>query len=210
MEQQVRSFTRRLHRRGSQSAPTAGPGAWVARVCLAIGLTLAAAGQARAGSFSDLEVRAVYLYNFAAFVDWPSTAFASPTSPIRYCVLASRGLYDSLEQALAGEKVAGRALELVAADAPETWPDCHLLYVDLGFQARTGAVLNATRGKPVLTVGDSEAFAQRGGMIGLVRSGGRLRTFINREALASVGIRVSSKLLRLSTLVSEGAEQSPP
>lgn len=103
---------------------------------------------------------------------------------------------------LAGERVGGRSLELIAAEHPKHWSRCHLLYIDHGSESLRIQVMHATHGKPVLTVGDSEAFAYQGGMIGLVRKGGRLKTFINREALSAVDIHVSSKLLRISTIVS--------
>ena len=124
-------------------------------------------------------------------------------------MLGNRGLQANLEQVLWGERVDGRRLELVKAEDPAQWSSCHLLYVDHSFHSLITPVLSQVRGRPVLTIGDSEEFAQHGGMIGLVRRGGRLRTFINREALAGVGIRVSSKLLQLATLVTGGVAPLP-
>ncbi|MBK1719507.1 YfiR family protein [Thiocystis violacea] len=169
---------------------------------LGLWLSLPGGAMGAAETFAELEVRAVYLYNFAAFVEWPPTAFASSSSPIRYCVAGNRGLLLNLERVLTAETLGGRTLELVAVgEDPARWEPCHLLYVDHGFQHLVPAMFEQLSGRPVLTVGDSETFASRGGMIGLVRRGGRLRTFINRAALARVGIRLSSKLLRLSTLI---------
>ena len=167
-------------------------------------------GSVHAESFSELEVRAVYLYNFAAFVDWPAASFETPTSPLRYCVLGTPALQTNVKRVLEGESVGDRPLELAPVNGPEDWRTCHLLYFDHSTQVQASRILSAARGTPVLTVSDSEAFARRGGMIGLVRKGERLRTFINRDAVTAAGIRISSKLLRISTLVEADREPAPP
>ncbi|MFD2113844.1 YfiR family protein [Thiorhodococcus fuscus] len=158
--------------------------------------------RSHAETFSEVDVRAVYLFNFAVFVDWPSSAFESSTSPIRYCVVGSQALRASLELVLDDEHVGGRALQLMPATEPLNWRRCHLLYIGHGAKTRARQILTAVRGAAVLTIGASEEFVREGGMIGLVRRGQRLRAIVDRDAAERVGIRISSKLLRLSTLVS--------
>jgi hypothetical protein len=173
-------------------------------------LLLAPAGRGQAGSFAELEVRAVYLYNFAAFVDWPDTAFASPSSPLRYCVLGTPALRAKVRQVLEGESAAGRPLELADVEGATGWRSCHLIYFDHSALPRASHILSEVARNPTLTVGESEAFARQGGMIGLVRKGERLRSYINRDVIAETGIRISSKLLRISTLVdAEGSSPAP-
>ncbi|NEV62441.1 YfiR family protein [Thiorhodococcus minor] len=168
---------------------------------LGVGFALGASFTARAESYAELDVRAVYLYNFAAFVDWPDRAFESSTSPVRYCVLANRALQANLRQVLDGERVDGRPFELLTDENPQRWSRCHLLYVDHGYQALAKRVLRQAKGRPVLTVSDAETFLYEGGAMALVRKSGRLRPFVNRSAVAAAGIRISSKLLRIATLV---------
>lgn len=182
----------------------------VVRLCLRVLLICAAASGVRADSFPEVEVRAIYLFNFAAFVDWPAVAFESASSPIRYCVLGSRSLRIKLEDVLSGEQVERRLLEVVDAPGPQAWRRCHVLYLDHSAAEDQHRVLAAVRGAPVLTVGDTDAFARTGGMVGLVRKGRRVRTLIDREATAQAGIKVSSKLLRLSTLTSDQDMRKPP
>jgi len=51
------------------------------------------------------------------------------------------------------------------------------------------------------TVGDSAAFAERGGMIGLRVEGDRVRCDININEVAPSGPRISSEVLKLARLV---------
>lgn len=174
---------------------------WV--LVLAFSTALGSLSSVRAEGFAEADVRAVFLLNFAIFVDWPASAFESSSAPYRYCVLGSQVLRTSLASALLDEHVGERPLQLVSAHDPPAWRRCHVLYLD-GSVPQRERVLSAVRDTPVLTVGDSEAFARDGGMIGLVRRGGRLKAVINRDAALREGISISSKLLRLATLVSGG------
>jgi hypothetical protein len=177
---------------------------WLLLVCCLLSGTL------RADTFAEQEVRAVFLYNFALFAQWPLKAFDAPDSPIRYCLLGNRGLRKSLATVLAKELVEGHPLKLMPAEFHD-WSACHVLYIDHGTPAsQTADALRAARGAPVLTIGDSEAFARRGGMVGLVRKGGRVRTVINTRAVDEAGIRISSKLLRMSQLISGEKQTDSP
>ncbi|NEV64304.1 YfiR family protein [Thiorhodococcus minor] len=166
----------------------------------------AALAGARAESFAEVDVRAVFLRNFALFIKWPPPAFDSPSAPLRYCVLGNQALHASLERALSGEQVAGRPLQLTDAKDPAQWRHCHVLYVDHRAAEPSQRVLAVVNEAPVLTVGDTEAWARDGGIVALVRKRGRLRPLINRTAASRARIRISSKLLRLATLVSEAAD----
>jgi hypothetical protein len=67
-------------------------------------------------------------------------------------------------------------------------------------------VLSRLDGRPVLTVGDFEGFAQHGGMVGLNKSNdGKIHLRLNLGAVKTSGLRISGKLIRVAELVdSEG------
>jgi hypothetical protein len=65
-------------------------------------------------------------------------------------------------------------------------------------------MLDEVKGAPILTVGDGDAFASGGGMIGLFVEDGRMRFAINTEAAHRAGLRFSSKLLNLAKIVKGG------
>jgi hypothetical protein len=153
--------------------------------------------------FDELERRASFLLNFAFFIQWPASAFDSASAPLRYCVFGNPELSSSLKQAIAGEQVAGRPLQLASVQQQTSWRRCHVLYLDQRTTPSMSRVLAEVEGAPVLTVSDTQDLLQAGGMVSLVREDERLHALINREAATRVGIQISSKLLRLSTLVPE-------
>jgi len=134
------------------------------------------------------EVRALYLYNFSLFISWPESAFSSPDAPIVYCVEGNARLSKILAKLLDGESVHGRPLRLARDAAGSNWSGCHLLYLASTLGDQVASIRRTLQGRPMLLVSDSQ--------------GRRVRPMINLEAVKASGIRISSKLLRLSTLVS--------
>jgi hypothetical protein len=58
--------------------------------------------------------------------------------------------------------------------------------------------------QPVLIVGDSPEFAQRGGMIGFSTEGSRVRFTVNLAATQAAGLMLQSELLRVAAAVLRG------
>ena len=79
--------------------------------------------------------------------------------------------------------------------------DVELLYVGRLDRRRTAQLGVAVQGASVLTVGDDEAFATGGGVIGLYVDGDRLRFAINPASAERQRLRLSAKLLSLAKLV---------
>src|SRR5438045_9338669 len=84
-----------------------------AGVVLALVLCLWPRNEARAdGTPLEMAVKATYLYKFAPFVEWPPRAFASPSSPLQLCVLGQDPFGSSLERAVSGQSIDGRAVSV--------------------------------------------------------------------------------------------------
>ena len=80
---------------------------------------------------------------------------------------------------------------------------CNVLFVGKLSSSEWEELLDELSGQPVLTVGETERFAQGGAMIGFYEKDRGIRLRINRAAAERAGLRLSSKLLRVSELVEE-------
>jgi hypothetical protein len=65
-------------------------------------------------------------------------------------------------------------------------------------------IVNALKGKPVLTVGDFDASSRPGLMIRLAIEKGKIKLKVNQEAARAAGLILSSKLLRSAEVVAPG------
>jgi hypothetical protein len=62
-------------------------------------------------------------------------------------------------------------------------------------------ILESTEGRPILTVGDSEGYGERGVMINLYVEHGQVRFEINLEAARRSGLVFDFRLLELARLI---------
>lgn len=167
--------------------------AWVA-------LGLALAPPARAEGALEYAVKAAYLYKFAPFVDWPSSAFAAPTSPFTVCVFGEDPFGGALEEAVRGQSVVGRRVLVRRLGQVSGDPGCQVLYVGRSSRQPPAEVLRILRGAPVLTVTD-EAQGVSGGIVQFVLRGGHVRFALDAEQARVSGLGLSSKLLALAVSV---------
>jgi hypothetical protein len=139
-----------------------------------------AAGMATSDSTLDpvpeYELKAELVSRFPLFVEWPEWAFASPSAPFVVCVFGDNPFDGSLSRRLAAEPIQGRVAEERGLAATDDVTGCHLLFISATASPQLEHLLAITRGRPVLTVGDTAGFAERGVHINLfVVSTGSLR-----------------------------------
>lgn len=156
---------------------------------------------AGAGPPGEYQVKAVFLYNFAQFVEWPESAFADPDTPFSICVLGEDPFGAQLDNVVQGESVAGRPLTVRRMKAVEEAGGCHILFISTSESANLARIHSALRDRSVLTVSDMEAFVSRGGMVRLFTESKRIRLRIGLTAVSAAGLTISSKLLRLAEIV---------
>jgi hypothetical protein len=139
----------------------------------------------------EYQVKAVYLFNFAKFIEWPAEA---PSGPITICIAGQNPFGDVLEETLRGEVVNGRPLAMRVISGPE--PGCHVVFVPQG--AAPATYLRAAKGSPTLTVGETPDFLSQGGIISFILEAGKVRFQIDSKAAERAELRISSHLLRLA------------
>ncbi|MFQ5489736.1 MAG: YfiR family protein [Phycisphaerae bacterium] len=172
-----------------------------------LGLTVMAPAYAQEiDKTKALKVKAAYLFNFAKFIEWPNKADGQTKSPFVFGVMGNDSFGRVLGRTVRAKSIAGRTIEVrrMQWDATEdrsALRSCHILFIGSSERSRVGDIFAALQGAPTLLVSDLEGFARAGGMIGFVLEAGRIVFEINQQAIEAVGLKVSSKLLRLARIV---------
>lgn len=156
--------------------------------------------QAAPPSPNEYSLKAVFLYNFCRFVDWPQLAFASPNDPLIIGIVGPDPFGPLLQEAIAGENYHGRPIRIDHYRSAREIRRCHLLFVSQAAAGQFDAVIRAVAGRNILTVGETEDFLDRGGMIALTAEENRVRLRINPAALRSTKLSISSKLLQVADI----------
>jgi len=172
------------------------------RIWLALALLLVAQGPSGAAApISEYQVKAVFLFNFAQFVEWPATAFRRTDAPFVIGVLAPDPFGANLDEAVRGEAVNKHPLVIERYHGVADIGDCQILFIPASELVHLTEILAALKGRSVLTVTDSKDTAQRGVMIGLITQESRIRLRIDVEAAKAGNLVFSSKLLRPAEIV---------
>lgn len=172
------------------------------RSAAAGGLGLLLAGSFSAALFAqapEYQVKAAFLFNFAKFVEWPGLDPAS--EPINLCVVGDDPFGGFLDQIVKGKVANGRAVEIRRIAATQKLEGCQIAFIPASERKRTPAILDRLGRTGVLTVGETEDFTRRGGVIGFYLDGNHVRFEVNTDAAGRAGLRISSKLLSLAKIV---------
>jgi hypothetical protein len=176
----------------------------ITRAMLALLASFAWPARAFAAPTREYQVKAVFLFNFAQFVEWPPGTFADATAPIVIGVLGSDPFGNLLEEAVRGETAQGRHIVVKRSAHPKELEECHILFISAKESGRLRGILAELKGKHILTVGESEGFATSGGIIRFMVDRGKIRLRINVEAARDSQLKLSSKLLRPAQIVDSG------
>ena len=155
---------------------------------------------ARADISREYQVKAVFLYNFAQFTDWPSSVFAAADDPIVIGVLGSDPFGSFLDETVKGEVIKGRHIKVIRFKTVAEIQTCHILYIGQSEANRVERILDAVQKKPVLTVTDLDVAASRRIIIRFIAEHNRVRFQINLEAAKEAQLTLSSKLLRVAII----------
>ena len=153
-------------------------------------------------AIEEYQLKAAFIFNIAKFVEWPADAFQNPKDPIVVCILGASPFGDALEKAASGKTIDDRRFAIRPVSDMRQAGSCHILFVSSSERKRFRSILGEIASSGILTVGDIESFATEGGVVNLKLDGDKIRIRINVQAAGRERIRISSKLLSLSQVVS--------
>ena len=148
---------------------------------------------AHGAAFSEYELKAAFVYNFASFADWPPQA--APGMSV--CVIGQDPFGRALD-ALEGKVVKGQSLTVRRLSTIAEARTCRVLFISASEANNLPRLLDAVKDLPVLTVADMEDAAHQGVIIGLAIEKQRIVFEINVAAARHANIVLSSRLLSLA------------
>jgi hypothetical protein len=173
--------------------------AWLPMLALLSGGTPILA--AEAAPSAEYQLKAVFLFNFAQFVEWPATAFREANSPLIIGVLGENPFGSYLGDLVRDEKVGDRPILVRRYQRPEDITDCHILFVSASEAGALDKIVTHLKGRSILTVGDVDTFNRQGGMVRFLTEEGKIRLRINIEIAKACQLTISSKILRPDMIV---------
>jgi hypothetical protein len=155
---------------------------------------------------SEYQLKAVFLFNFAQFVEWPAGTFANESEPFVIGIVGEDPFRSYLDDLVRGERIGTHPLQVRRFAPDDPVYRCQILYVSNSTAGRLNAYLGALKFRPVLTVSDIDSFARLGGMVRFAVEDGRIHLRVNLAAARAAHLAISSKILRVSTIVATGKD----
>lgn len=156
---------------------------------------------AKAQTAAEYQVKAVFIYNFTRFIDWPAAAFESAGSPFTIGILGEDPFGNALEEAVGSEKVNNHSIVIKRFATVKEVTACQILFINSKDAEYIKNTISELKDKSVLTVSDASNFASSGGVIGFFLENNKVRMQINTEAAKAASLVISSKLLSLSKVL---------
>jgi len=176
--------------------------AWAGYLLFWLGFTLGSlTGWAQTPTLREYELKAGVLFNIIKYVEWPADASSGPSSDTLEIGLLGDIPFPEALDVLDGKMVQGRKLLVRRVHSIADAGRCSVLYIGASEKGQLAQITEAFKDRPVLTVGEVDGFAQRGGMVNLLSGPNRIVMEINREVATQSRLAFSSQLLKLARLV---------
>jgi hypothetical protein len=191
--------------------PATTSGARALRVLAVVGAAALAAWFSSAvaddeGTVAERDVKAAFLYKFAAYVDWPESAFAAPDSPIVIGVAGDDAITGELVRITAGRQVNGRSFAIRRVADADNLGGLHILFVARAESSRLQQFSRASQARPILLVTEAEHEHGVGGVINFVLVDGHVRFWIATQEAEKRGLKLSSRLLSVAQNVQANSQ----
>jgi hypothetical protein len=152
-----------------------------------------------APQYSEDEVRAVFLYRFTGFIEWPSSAEAAPVFTI--AVFGADGVADALGHLLTGHSIKDRPAEIHKISRVQDLGNASIVYIGATGRDQLAAVAAAVADRPILIVTSDPQGLARGSTINFVSMDRHVRFEVSLTAASRAGLKISSELLAVATRV---------
>ena len=158
--------------------------------------TLAGPASAR-----EYQLKAAYIYNFAKFTRWSAAGEGGVPNPLVIGVLGDERIAASISALTRDRTVGGSPIEVKSFGSTDIPANLHIVYVGASQDGSLRQLAPVLFQPGRLTIGETEAFTQNGGIIRLFVESDRLRFEIDNGQAQKAGLTLSSQLLMLARKV---------
>ena len=155
-------------------------------------------------SYNESQTKAMHLFNFAKFIEWPSLLNKANVRNIVIGVLGEDPIFYHFETMLKGKTIDGKEIVLKKFASLDNFSLCHIVFVCSSEQKNMVRNIQSLRNTGALLVSDLPRFCESGGHIMFVNDDQKIRFDINQNAADDEGLKISSQLLKIASVVHKG------
>src|ERR1051325_10065707 len=107
--------------------------------------------------YTPYQHKALYLFNFAKYTEWPKEAFADDNAPFVLGILGQDPFKSDID-IIKGKTVKGRKLVVRKFGSIQEVTGCHLLFICSSETNNLGQILQAVEHSSILTIAEADGF----------------------------------------------------
>ncbi len=148
---------------------------------------------------NEYTVKAVFLYSFGRYTEWPEDTFRNASDPFVIGIVGEDSFAGALDEVAAKKTIQDRRIVVRRFASPDEYKQrCHILFVSRSIPPeQQAALIRNTQGTATLVVGETPGFAGNGGGANFFVDGDRVRFEINVDIARHSRLRMDAKLLNL-------------
>ena len=162
----------------------------------------------------EQKIKAGLVYNLIKYTAWPKTPLAPPnhikstynSTTLKICLFGGDP-FDGYLAPLQGRTAQQAIISIVDVNSVVETGTCSAVIVHNNQRDQLPALLSFLHGKSILTLSDTQSFAELGGMIELARQEEKIELKINTNSLDNSKLIIDPKMLKLAKLVTKGDAQ---
>jgi len=155
-------------------------------------------GQANEAVSQRNKLKSAIIVNFIRYTRWPQDSLYSQSADINVCVYANHEMEESLLKSQ-GKTINNKNIEIRILYRLRSLDECHVLYTENMDRTQVKRVFSIVNNKPILTITDQTNGSENSGIINFIDEAERLRFEIFIEKSTAANLKISSRLLNLST-----------
>lgn len=143
------------------------------------------------------EVKAVFIYKFLKFIEWPEI---EEKSTINICTVGNEEINESIDviNSMMHEQ---KKINVQKKTKKKNLANCKVIFLGEIEPGQTKKILKFSKENSILTISQKKGFLEKGGIINFLIINNRVNFEINNKSAKESGIKISSKLLRTAKRV---------
>jgi hypothetical protein len=143
------------------------------------------------------KTKAAFIYNFTKYIQWPDDTLKT----FNIAVIGNSEILIPLKEIEKKKKVDNRKITVEHYHDITEIETCHILFISKSEEKKLPEILDSIGTRKILTIGDTDGFAEKGVAINFKIVKGKIRFEINSTVLDNLKMQVSSQLLKLAIIV---------
>jgi hypothetical protein len=150
---------------------------------------------------AEYKLKAALIYKLTKFIDWPQSQTGNDRDDFGICLLGDDEFGDALD-ALEDRKAKELPITIYRHSQSEAIDNrCQIVFISDSKQAFLKPILQSLHARPILTLGDTDGFAEQGGILQFTRGKKRIGFMVNLQSAKKSQLTIAAPLLDLATVV---------